>query len=59
MQAGANKTRGAAIKNQLNTEKAACDKNQEEQGHKHARDASRGVEQSSPESLNPCSIKHL
>jgi hypothetical protein len=61
---GANKTRGAAIKNQLNTEIAACDKKQKEQEHKHAHDASHGVEQ--PESiytkwtskqwaLNPCS----
>jgi hypothetical protein len=40
---GANKTRGAAIKNQLNTEIAACDKKQKEQEHKHARDASHGV----------------
>jgi hypothetical protein len=46
--AGANKTRGAAIKNQLNTEIAACDKKQKEQEHKHAHDASHGVEQ--PES---------
>jgi hypothetical protein len=45
---GANKTRGAAIKNQLNTEIAACDKKQkeQEQEHKHARVASHGVEQS-------------
>jgi hypothetical protein len=62
---GANKTRGAAIKNQLNAEIAACDKKQKEQEHKHAHDASHGVEQ--PEStkwtskwaLNPCSIASL
>jgi hypothetical protein len=36
--AGANKTRGAAIKNQLNTEIAACDKKQKAQEHKHAHD---------------------
>jgi hypothetical protein len=36
--AGANKTRGATIKNQLNTEIAACDKKQKEQEHKHAHD---------------------
>jgi hypothetical protein len=43
---GANidKTRGAAIKNQLNTEMAACDKKQKEQEHKHAHDASHGVQ---------------
>jgi hypothetical protein len=33
--AGANKTRDAAIKNQLNTEIAACDKKQKEQEHKN------------------------
>jgi hypothetical protein len=44
MTPGANKTRGAAIKNQLNTEIAACDKKQKEQEHKHAHDASHGVQ---------------
>jgi hypothetical protein len=29
------KTRGVAIKNQLNTEIAACDKKRKEQDHKH------------------------
>jgi hypothetical protein len=61
-EAGANKIRGAAIKNQLNTEIAACDKKQKEQKHKHA---SHGVEQ--PESTkwtskwasNPCSKASL
>ena len=32
---GANETRGAAIKSQLNTEIAACDKKQKEKEHKH------------------------
>jgi hypothetical protein len=35
LQPGANKTRGAAIKSQLNTEIAACDKKQKEQDKNH------------------------
>jgi hypothetical protein len=63
-----NKIRGAAIKNQLNTEIAACDKKQKEQEHKHAHDASHGVEpelkvrngpQSSKWALDPSSKASL